>query len=176
MEYLYRYPNKLLYLLLHDIDKHADEIIQDILSKNPKTKRGIAITKDMLEKSLQTQAMMYIFAIYDFIACTASLGKGIDDLNKFDFQEDINHILQNIMMEENNGSFNNFAQKAEKLYDSTNNIIVKDMVSMTVKKYFLDHDVKLVGDKQHLVDKFFTNTNDKRKIKLIQAQKRIVKK
>lgn len=50
------------------------------------------------------------------------------------------------------------------------------MVSMTVKKYFLDHDVKLVGDKQHLVDKFFTNTNDKRKIKLIQAQKRIVKK
>ena len=30
----------------------------------------------MLEKSLQTQAIAYILSVYDFVACTASVGKG----------------------------------------------------------------------------------------------------
>lgn len=40
VEILYTYPNKLLYFMLKDIDENIDRLIDEILSKNPKTKRG----------------------------------------------------------------------------------------------------------------------------------------
>ena len=104
--------------MLKDIDHNIDRLIDETLSENPKTKRGMLITKDMLEKSLQTQAIAYILSVYDFVACTASVGKGMDELNKFSYNDNLNYMLQNIMMEENNGNFYNFSTKAEKLYDS----------------------------------------------------------
>lgn len=175
VEILYTYPNKLLYFMLKDIDQNIDRLIKDILSKNPKTKRGMMITKDMLEKSLQTQAMMYILSVYDFVACTASVGKGIDELNKFAYNKNLNCMLLNVMMEENNGNFYNFSSKAEKLYDSVDSDMLKDMITMVVRKYFLNHEIILNGKAQHIADKFF-GKNDRRKLQLLQAKNRIVKK
>lgn len=175
VEILYTYPNKLLYFMLKDIDENIDKWIEEILSKNPKTKRGLLITKDMLEKSLQTQAVAYILSVYDFVAYTSSSGKGMDELNKFPYDESLNYMLQNIMMEENNGNFYNFSTKAENLYDSVDSDMIKDMVTMVVRKYFLNHEVVLNGKAQHLADKFF-GQDDKKKLQLLQAKNRIVKK
>lgn len=172
---LYTYPNKLLYFMLKDIDENIDKIIGEILSKNPKTKRGMSITREMLEKSLQSQAIAYILSIYDFVACTASVGKGIDELNKFEFEKNTNYLLQNIMMEENNGDFYTFSHKAEKLYDNTKSDILKNMIGLVVRKYFLNHDVVLSGTGQHFADKFF-DADEKKDLKLLQAKNRIVKK
>lgn len=175
VEILYTYPNKLLYFMLKDIDQNINRLIEEILSKNPKTKRGMLITKDMLEKSLQTQAMIYILSVYDFVACTASAGKGMDELNKFSYDGNLNYMLQNIMMEENNGNFYNFSTKAEKLYDSVDSDMLKDMVTMVVRKYFLNHEIILNGKAQHIADKFF-GQDDRKKLQLLQAKNRIVKK
>ena len=175
VEMLYTYPNKLLYFMLKDIDQNIDRLIDEILSKNPKTKRGMLITKDMLEKSLQTQAMVYILSIYDFVACTASAGKGMDELNKFSYDDNLNYILQNIMMEENNGNFYNFSTKAENLYDSVDSDMLKNMVAMVVRKYFLNHEIVLNGKAQHVADKFF-GQDDMKKLQILQAKNRIVKK
>lgn len=175
VEMLYTYPNKLLYFMLKDIDQNIDRLIDEILSQNPKTKRGMLITKDMLEKSLQTQAMVYILSIYDFVACTASVGKGMDELNKFSYDDNLNYMLQNIMMEENNGNFHNFSMKAEKLYDSVDSDMLKDMISMVVRKYFLNHEVVLNGRAQHVADKFF-GQEDRKKLQVLQVKNHIVKK
>ena len=172
---LYTYPNKLLYFMLKDIDENIDRIIDEILSKNPKTKRGMIITREMLEKSLQSQAIAYILSIYDFVACTASAGKGIDELNKFEFEKNTNYLLQNIMMEENNGNFYTFSHKAEKMYDNTKSDMLKNMIGLVVRKYFLNHDVVLSGTGQHFADKFF-DADEKKDLKLLQAKNRIVKK
>lgn len=162
--------------MLNDIDANLQTIIDEVLSKNPKTKRGTLITKDMLVKSLQTQAVVYILSIYDFVACTASVGKGMDELNRlFPYEDSLNYLLQNVMMEENNGNFNNFSKKAETLYDKTDMVIVKNMVGMVVRKYFLNHDVVLVGNGQKLADKFFGESKRK-KLQLVQAKNRIIKK
>lgn len=175
VDILYIYPNKLLYFMLKDIDENIDKMIEDVLSKNPKTKRGIVITRDMLEKSLQVQAMLYILSIYDFVACTASTGKGMNELNKFTYNDNVNYLLQNIMMEENNGNFHDFSVKAEKLYDSTDMDMLKDLVAIVVRKYFLNHEVVLTGNAQRLANKFF-HESDQKKLQLLQAKKRIVKK
>lgn len=175
VEILYTYPNKLLYFMLKDIDQNIDRLIEEILSINPKTKRGMLITRDMLEKSLQTQAMMYILSVYDFVACTATAGKGMNELNKFLYSKNINYKLQNIMMEENNGNFFDFSTKAEELYDSVETDMLKDMVAVVVRKYFLNHEVVLNGKVQHVADKFFGH-DDKKKLQLLQAKNRIIKK
>ena len=161
--------------MLKDIDENIDRIIDEILSKNPKTKRGMIITREMLEKSLQSQAIAYILSIYDFVACTASAGKGIDELNKFEFEKNTNYLLQNIMMEENNGNFYTFSHKAEKMYDNTKSDMLKNMIGLVVRKYFLNHDVVLSGPGQHFADKFF-DADEKKDLKLLQAKNRIVKK
>lgn len=46
---------------------------------------------------------------------------------------------------------------------------------MVVRKYFLNHEVVLNGKVQHIADKFF-GQDDKKKLQLLQAKNRIVKK
>lgn len=173
---LYVYPNKLLYFMLKDVDENCEKIVDDILKKNPKTKRGLLITKEMLMKSLQNQSIAYILGIYDFVACTAASGKAIKELNeKFDYTQNTNYRIQNIMMEENIGNFAALVEKAEKLYDKTEYGIVKQMIYAIVRKHFLTHDLVLTGTVQHVVSKFFTEEEAK-ELQMIVAKNRFTKK
>ena len=79
------------------------------------------------------------------------------------------------MMEENNGNFYNFSTKAENLYDSVDSDMLKNMVAMVVRKYFLNHEIVLKGKAQHVADKFF-GQDDMKKLQILQAKNRIVKK
>ena len=97
------------------------------------------------------------------------------ELNKFSYDDNLNYILQNIMMEENNGNFYNFSTKAENLYDSVDSDMLKNMVAMVVRKYFLNHEIVLNGKAQHVADKFF-GQDDMQKLQILQAKNRIVKK
>ncbi len=177
VEILYRYPNKLLFFMLKDIDVNYNKIINEILDLAPKTKKGKLITKDMITKELQNQSIAYILSIYDFIASTSVNGKTIDDLNKFDYSHNTNYILQNILMEENAGNFHEMAQKAEELNKVAKLGITKQMVMLIVRKYFLCHDIPLVGEAQHVIDVFFgQNEEQKKAIRMAHAKNKIVKK
>lgn len=173
---LYTYPNKLLYFMLKDIDLNCDKIMEEIMSQHPKTKKGLLITKDMLMKSLQNQSLAYILGIYDFIACTAASGKAMKELNeKFDYNQNTNYKIQNIMMEENIGNFTALSEKAERLYNKTEYGIVKQMLVAIMRKYFLTHDVVLTGNVQHIVSVFFKESEQK-DLQMIQAKNRFTKK
>lgn len=173
---LYTYPNKLLYFMLKDIDVNCEKIMDEIMRQHPKTKRGLLITKDMLMKSLQNQSLAYILGIYDFIACTAASGKAMKELNeKFDYNQNTNYKIQNIMMEENTGNFIALSEKAEKLYNKTELGIVKQMLIAIMRKYFLTHDVILTGNAQHVVSVFFKESEQK-ELQMIQAKNRFTKK
>ena len=130
----------------------------------------------MSTKSLQSQAIMYILNIYDYVASTASTGKGIEELNRlFSYEDDSNYMLQNIMMEENHGNFNRFSRKVEKLYDRTEINMIKHMIGMIVRKYYLNHDIILTGNALKFADKFF-GVEERKNLQLVQAKNRIVKK
>lgn len=173
---LYTYPNKLLYFMLKDIDVNCEKIIDEIMQKHPKTKRGLLITKDMLMKSLQNQSIAYILGIYDFIACTAASGKAMKELNeKFDYNQNTNYKIQNIIMEENIGNFTALSEKAEKLYNKTELGIVKQMLIAIMRKYFLTHDVVLSGNVQRVVSVYFKESEQK-ELQMIQAKNRFTKK
>lgn len=177
IDLLYKYPNKLLYFMLKDIDINHERIINEILENKPKTKKGKLITKDMISKALQNQSIGYILSIYDFIASTAVNSKTITDLNKYNYKENTNYLIQNIMMEENVANFSQMAKKAEKLFNNTNLDIVKHMLTLIVRKHLLCHNVLLIGENQHYIDVFFgKNQAQKRAIKMAQAKNRFIKK
>ena len=172
---LYKYPNKLLYFMLKDIDENCSRIIEDILKKKPKTRKGVLITEDMVTRELQNQSIAYILSIYDFISITASTTKTIGDLEKFDYNQNINYRIQNLMMQENIANFKTFAVRAEQIYDDTDISLIKQMVALVVRKYFIYHDVEMHGDAIHLIDKFFGET-ERKKFQILQAKNQILKK
>ena len=177
VDILYRYPNKLLYFMLKDIDENYDQIINDILDSAPRTRKGKLITRDMITKELQNQSIAYILSIYDFVASTSVNGKTIDDLNKFDYSNNTNYMLQNIMMEENAGNFHAMAVKAEALNKDATLGITKQMIMLVVRKYFLCHDIPLMGEAQRIIDVFFgENEGQKKAIRIAQARNKIIKK
>lgn len=174
-EVLYTYPNKLLYFMLKDIDENYDKIIADILKSEPRTRKGIIITKDMLDRELQNQTIAYILSIYDFISTTASNTKTINDLEKFDFEKNTNYRLQNLLMQENIANFKVFFDRAEDIYDSANLNITKQMIKLIARKYFIYHDVDMYGESIHIIDKFF-GENQRKDFQIMQAKNQILKK
>lgn len=172
---LYKYPNKLLYFMLKDIDTNLEKIIDEVLSGNPKTKRGLLITKDMLTRSIQNQSIGFILGIYDFVASTAASGKAMIELNgKFDFCINDNYKVQNIMMEENAGEASRLFDKAEKVYEETESSVIKQMIVLVMRKYFLTHEVILTGRAQSIAAKFFSQ-DEQKNLQIMQAKNRFVK-
>lgn len=175
-EILYTYPNKLLYLMLKDIDKNYSEIVEDIMKNNPRTKRGLLITKDMFIKCLRNQSIAYILSIYDFIASSAVSSKSIKDLNeKFDYTQNTNYMIQNVMMEENGTNFSRLAEKAEKIYNKTNLEMVRFMLKAIMRKHFLTHDFDFSPEVQHTISVFFT-TEQQAELRKIQIKNHFTKK
>lgn len=172
---LYTYPNKLLYFMLKDIDANCSRIIEDILKSKPKTRKGILITKNMITRELQNQSMAYILSIYDFISMTASTPKTIGDLEKFDYSQNTNYKIQNLMMQENIANFKTFATRAEQIFDASDLPLIKRMVTLVVRKYFIYHDVEMHGDAIHLIDKFF-GEEQRKDFQILQAKNQIIKK
>lgn len=172
---LYTYPNKLLYFMLKDINENYNKIIAEILKSKPKTRKGILITEDMITRELQNQSMAYILSIYDFISMTAATPKTIGDLEKFDYGQNSNYKIQNLLMQENIANFKAFASRAEEIFDSADLNIVKQMVTLIVRKYFIYHDVEMHGDAIHLVDKFF-GEDQRKNMQILQAKNKIIKK
>lgn len=174
-EIIYTYPNKLLYFMLKDIDANYSRIIEDILKNKPKTRKGILITEGMIDRELINQSMAYILSIYDFVSMTASTSKTIGDLEKFDFNKKTNYKIQNLMMQENIANFKTFVSRAEEIYDSANLDIIKQMVTLIVRKYLIYHDVEMHGEAIHLIDKLFGN-EQRKDFQIMQAKNIIIKK
>lgn len=172
---LYIYPNKLLYFMLKDIDANCSRIIEDILKNKPKTRKGILITEDMITRELQNQSISYILSIYDFVSVTASTNKTIGDLEKFDYNQNTNYKIQNLMMQENIANFKTFAARAEQIYDEADLSLIKQMVSLIVRKYFIYHDVEMHGDAIRLIDKIF-GKEQRSHFQILQAKNQIIKK
>lgn len=171
---LYSYPNKLLHFMLKDIDENIDQIICEILKQGPKTRNGLIITEDMITKELQNQSIAYILSIYDVVSMTASTPKTIGDFEKINYMQNTNYRIQNLMMQENVANFKIFAHRAEEIFDSSNLNIIKQMVTLIVRKYFIYHNVDMHGVAVRLVDKFF-GPEQRKQFQIQQTKNLVVK-
>lgn len=176
VDILYRYPNKLLYEMLVDIDENHNKLVEEILKDNPKTRQGELITRAMIEKELINQSVGFILSIYDFISNTAATTKTLERFNQYDYESNTNYKLQNLLMEENSGKFDVFLKKAETIFENTELDVVKRMAALIVRKYYLCHDdAPTVGNAQRVLDKLFEK-GVKKQFLLEQSRRKSTKK
>ena len=132
----------------------------------------------MIGAVLKSMSIAFILSIYDVISEAASNNKTIIDLNKkeyFDVEVNSNYKIMNLLMEESACRFKAMTDKAEKLMKETPVDIVKKIIPMIVRKYFLCHEVPQTSHRQHVIDVFF-DKEDKHNIKIAQQQNKMLRK
>ena len=104
---------------------------------------------------LQIEAEMFMLNLFDMTARLSTNSKTIKVLDSIEFKN-INNSILNVMMYENLGNFNEFTKRADNIYDTSKNPLVKTMIKRIVRKHFLcNKDLKQIGNIQRVADKYF---------------------
>lgn len=175
---IYKCPNQSLFKILNDINDNfedfCDELCQDISAlRNERQKAEVNI--DSVKHMVEQIAAVLVMALYQFVAYTCTSEQTIAALNAFDFNENSNYKLQNLMMISKVVDISLFSQRAKELNRKLNHKIEKSIIKYTVREYLLRNNVELYGEGQALVDCFFGEQYSQ-KLKMEIAKKRITEK
>ena len=133
------------------------------------------ITEDIVCKALQNQSIGYILSIYDFIMSTAVTNKTIGDFKKFEYEKKITYQIQYLLALENIADFNRFYEHLTTFYKDDLMMVIKQMIQLIVRKYFICHDIKMQGKARSCADKFF-GEESRKQLQLIKSKNKIIKK
>lgn len=142
-------PNKLIFKALRPFDEKFDDLVKMIkmIMENGK--------EQDIKIAIIRAAETFILNIYDQCARLSITDKTIPAIELFD-RNSTNYTLQYIMMRENLGDFKGFTCEADKLYNKTNESIVRSMIKRIVYKHFLYHkELRIVGDVESVAKKYF---------------------
>lgn len=100
-----------------------------------------------------------ILHLYQMVSNLSSTFDTLEALNAFDFKNNTNYKLINLMMVEKSGTFKEYSIKATELFNETNIKLVKSMVKFSVRNYLLNNEIeiKLLGEGQAFIDKFLAH-------------------
>ncbi len=150
---IYEYPNKICNEVLHEVDSNFSYILKDLLQYCEEN--NIEKGQDKIINQIQIEAEMFILNLFDMVARLSTNSKTIKVLDSIEFKN-INNSILNVMMFENLGNFNEFTKRADGIYDTSKNPLVKSMIKMIIRKHFLcNKDLKQVGNVQRVADKYF---------------------
>lgn len=165
---IYSFPNRFIYQWLEDINNHYDEFIQglfDEISAIRKEKNISELNIESVEKMIEQMAITVIISLYQLVASTCATRQTIEALDEFHTGDNTNYAIMNLMMTEKTGNLKSFKEKANKISDASEQQLIKSLVKYTVRNYFLHHEVKLVGEGQSLIDKYFGTSETKNSTK-----------
>jgi len=150
---IYSYPNKICNELFKDIDNEFDKHVEMLVDHCKRNK--IDFDKNKIIRQLQYESEIFILNIFDMAARLSVNSKTIKVLDSIELKN-INYKIQNVMMYENLGMFDEFANRADKIYDNTKDILVKTMIKRIIRKHFLcNKGIKQIGYVQKIADKYF---------------------
>lgn len=152
---LYSFPNKISYEILSNVDKNLKETIEDLM-EYCKIK-NLKLTREEIITELGKSSKYFMLNLFDMVARLSVNEKTMPVLDSQELST-INYKLLNVMMHENLGKFKNFATKADALYGSIKNPMVKSMIKIVFRKHFLcNKNLKQIGYVQSIADKYFGN-------------------
>lgn len=178
VELLYRCPNQFLHTLLKDVgdgfEVFCNEIYSDV-SMLRKEKNIAEVNIESVKHLIEQISAVMVMALYQSVASTCTTEQTIAALNSFDYEENSNYTLQNLMMISRISDVQVFSKRAQKLFKTMGHKIEKSIVKYTVREYLLRNNVELYGEAQSLIDCFFKD-EDYDKIKTEIIKKRITEK
>lgn len=170
---IYAYPNIFIYEMLKDLDENYEKKVVNLYSKVNEIRKQKNLSElniEYIEKTYKQYSISLVISLYEVVACTCTTKQTINILNDLEFINKESNKILNLMISEKNGNIKEFYNKAIKLNQESDLKIIKSLVKYTVREFFLDNEVKLVGEAQSLIDKFFGTSNnlnrDKNKLRL----------
>lgn len=175
---IYRCPNQFLFKVLNDINDNfelfCDELYQDI-SVLRQERQKAEVNIDSVKHMVEQMSAVLVMALYQVVAVTCASEQTMAALNDFDFNENSNYKLQNLMMISKVVDVGCFSQRAQVLNKELDHKIEKSIIKFTVREYLLRNNVEVYGEAQSLVDCFFKGESSQR-LKMEIAKKRITEK
>ena len=167
---IYSYTNRFLFQSLNKISRDYNNFVEQIfneVSEIRKEKNISDINIDNVKKVITEIGISLLISLYQLVVHTATTKETIKALEAFDYEKNSNYLIMNLMMIEREGNLKEFKRRAISIYNNSELKIIKSLVKFTVRNYFLNHDIKIVGEAQSLLDKFFgaSENEDKKKIK-----------
>lgn len=173
---LYKIPNQFIYFALKDIDENLDEYISDILEEHNSLKRERKITETHVKNLINQFASMFVISIYLMVSHNAANSATIEAFNAFDeYNKSENYKVMNLMLQERSNNFGVFNEKAKDLLNSKYSL-VKIITRLTIRNYFLEHDIPIKNQAQTLFDLAFPNSRYKNALRTGNAKNRLVSK
>ena len=159
VDLIYRAPNKLLYMILKDIDDKFDDFVEELYKEASKVQRdGKTISKNSVKKFTEQISAFLVISIYERVSATAASKDSLGALNDFsDILDDTNYEILNLMFNARVRNVKYLAKNAIPLDKKLRLPLEKAIVKITVRNFFLRNEVKLHGDGHSLIDHFFGN-------------------
>lgn len=179
VEIIYRCPNQFLFMIFKDIADNIDEVTNDLyneISALRKEKNIAEISLQSVRKVLSQISSVMVIALYQFVASTCTNEQSICALNEFDFTNNSNYELQNLMMVARTDDIKIFSKKTKSLDKQLDNNLSKSIIRFTVRDFFLRNShIKLYGEAQSLMGHFFSNSTQQ-EIKMDMVKKKLINK
>lgn len=152
-EDIYRFPNKIAFRVLRDIDENFEKIVKILIEFFEHTE--IDVTEDKIREAIIRGAETYLLNLYNNCARLSITSKTMEVIDMFSITN-TNQKIQHIMMLENLNRFNSFTKEANDLYDKIDLVLVKSMIGRIVHKHFLyNKNLKIVGNVESVAKKYF---------------------
>ena len=107
---IYSYPNKLIYEWLKDTNDDFDNVAKELYEKINEMRREKCISSihiDTIKRFVGQMGIYIILHLYQMVSNLSSTFDTLEALNAFDFKNNTNYKLINLMMVENQGLLKN---------------------------------------------------------------------
>lgn len=179
VDLIYHCPNKFLFTVLKDIGENFEDFTKDLYNEiaDLRKEKNIAeISIQSVRRAIEQISSVLVIALYQLVASTCTNEQSILALNEFDFENNTNYKLQNLMMAARIDDINLFSGKAKALDKLVENKLSRSIIKFTVRDFFLrNSNIEMHGEAQSLLDHFFGNSKG-REIKLNMAKRRVIDK
>lgn len=157
---VYLYPEKLAYVGLVPINNSFEQIcdwfmnrIEEEKTKDENLKK---MSRENVEAFLQNYGIAITLSLFDHFAEMCSTSLTLDFMTSGEYKKSTNK-LQRLMMLELEAPLEKFIKEAENMMKETNDLLIKHMVRLIVRKHLFSNKSLAYNDKQTIANKFFNN-------------------
>ena len=173
---LYQCPNQFLYMLFEDVEKNFENFCNELYSEIAelkREKRQVEYSQINSKRTISEVSANLVLALYQLVAMTSSNTQSIKALNAFDYENNSNYRLQNLMMCARVDGLVSLSKKAKNIDKKASTELEHQMIKYAVRDYLMRNNVELHGEAESLMAYFFEN-NEIKKMKDIKIKKRII--
>ena len=98
------------------------------------------------------------------VARYAGANNTLQALDKFNYKNNISYYLINALVYDSLGQTNELGSKLTQIYDSSDDVIIKNICRLIFYYHCVDNYVNIYGDNQRYIGKFISNKASKSQI------------